>query len=187
MRERRWVLKGKRWIRVEDFEPGPMVFRNDTALEFSREVRKRPVRWHIMFEIIVNAAIVLMFSSFLEGTMLAIFTAIFVIVTLLLILIKWRELKNIDRVDLLPRVHQTAVVCSYVSYYANEVVMMPYDQLEDIIRYKDHVLLKTRSRRKFGFKYGELGDEGFLALMNVFLTAKGADYPVDHGGHPVPS
>ena len=178
MRERKHILEGKRWVPVEDFDPGPLVYKNDEALGPSREARKGPVRMYIALEVFVVAFTIVVFAPLFEGAQRNILVALFVILAVLYISIQWTEIRNVDRTDFLPRVHEKAVVCSYVSYYAHELVMMPYDQLADIQRHGKYVLLVTRPWRKFSLRYWELGDVGFRVLMDIFVKARVGDYPV---------
>ena len=182
MRQRKHVLEGKRWVPVDDFDPGPLIYRNDEALGASREARKGPIKIWTGVEVFVLVFVIVVSAPLLEGAFFTFLLAALGVLILPYIIMQWTELRNIEEADFLPRVHERAVIYSYVSYYAHDMVMMPYDQLADVRREGKYVHLVTRPGRKFAIRHWELGDEGFRVLTELFARARAGDYPVAGGG-----
>jgi hypothetical protein len=59
----RFVVKGRRGVPVDELEPGPLVYRNDAAEGPSRQIRKRSVRFKMLFNVVVFSTIFLSLSS----------------------------------------------------------------------------------------------------------------------------
>ncbi len=178
MKERKFVLTGTRWDRVEDFDPGPMVFRNDEALEFSRKHRKRSSWFLIALEsfVIIFIGLIILFnpnSIIINTLLLLFFTAITVIITYIIMN------RNQSKVNCLPKVFENSIVYSQVSYYSHDIVMMPYDQLKDIRREGDHVILQSRKKwMKWAFRFEEVGEEGFLTLRSLYEKSHAKGVPM---------
>ena len=173
LKERKFIVNKGKWDRVDDFDPGPLVFRNDQALESSREHRKRPGRIIAAIESISIVLFILLTFQFIDDPQLSLLFFIFMVSSVAVVESKSMEFKNLGKVNIVPSVYERSIVYNQVSYFSHDIVMIPYDQLEDIRHVGTHVILKPKkSRLKWGFRFEEVGDRGFQTLMDLFRKAQ---------------
>ena len=164
IKERLFVFQGRRAKRMDDFDLGRLVYRNEGEVDAAKR-RSRRNRLLVLSFQYIPLAILLVFTNLVQSPMLV---AIVVVVILALTILIMTEMSARDGVDVLPELYEGGILTKDVTMWYVVKLFFPYHHLTKVEVEGNFVFFRGQSRwGRWAVHKGDLGEEGIELFMRL--------------------
>ena len=177
--ERLFKLEGKKAIKSDPRDWGRVVYKNDDALQWSRDHRVRGGRILLLIYLAILIPMIIMDILFFTEAGIQPATMVLLFIPSWFIFVQLYTNSIHHKADQLPVIYEQGILhSSAISFYLIRI-FMPYTELKHIVQKKEWVMLYLKGRRgKYAFRIEELGEKGYEIRMGLF------DGTYSEGGPP---